>query len=406
MDKEKLILEFVKDRAGEILISDTDEHTLYRNGALDFSEEQWQQWLAHYLSGSEASENTEWEITDSVENRKFRVHSGPVTQGDERFIMHHVYDVSEDFSLLRELSQYSFERKQMANFQRELMERLSGSVSDCLPVIVRFLDVDEAVLCVHRGDLVETYQMINRDAEICRRTEEYGCQFMTPREEWVRSREKEPKHYLCYMNESTVDGQQFAVYLRGDISTVDGLFPMQYQVVRLFIENAMLREKVIYESEHDTLTQLYNKGKYLSMMEEFFPTCERIAVYNMDVNYLKRLNDSQGHEAGDKLLIKAAQSLIPFSGDRVAAFRMGGDEFAMIAWDLSEADAEDLLARWRQHLDELNRADDGIECIIACGMVYGGPGHDLDAMMKEADERMYRDKTAIKLSSGDDPDGR
>ena len=406
MNTDKLILEFAKDKMGEILISDMDGNLQYRNHCMNFREADWQRWLDRNLDGGVISEDTEWEISDKKAERKYRVHSSIVTQDDEKFIMHHVYDVSDDFGLIRELSSYSRERQQMASFQAELMKRMGGHFNDCLPVILRFLGVEEAVLLVERGKTVESFHAIKETNETIRRLEEMDKQFDTPKGRHVRSRAKGHVDYFCYMTESTVNNQRYALYLPGSVDVDDENFPMHYNVIRLFIENTLLREHIIYESEHDQLTRIYNKGKYLAMMEDFFPKCERIAVYNMDVNYLKRINDSMGHEAGDKLIIKAAQSLMPLERENVAAFRMGGDEFMLIAWDLEEAEAEEIKTKWKAALDELNKADDGIECVIACGLVYGGPGHDLEAMLKEADEKMYADKVAIKTARGDDPNAR
>lgn len=406
MNTEKLILDFSKDKMGEILISDMEGNLLYRNHCMDFREADWQRWADRNLDGGIITEDTEWEISDKKAEKKYRVHSAVMSDEGEQFIMHHVYDVSDDFGLIRELSSYSKERQQMASFQTELMKRMGGNFSDCLPVLLRFLGVEEALLCVDRGKVVESYHAVKGMKETLRRLEDVDKQFDTPKGRHVRSRGKERADYFCYMSESTVNNQRYALYLPGSVDENDENFPMHYNVIRLFIENTLLREHIIYESEHDQLTRIYNKGKYLSMMENFFPTCERIAVYNMDVNFLKRINDSMGHEAGDRLIIKAARSLMPLEKENVAAFRMGGDEFMLIAWDLEEQEAEEIKKKWQENLAELNRADDGIECIIACGLVYGGPGHDLEAMLKEADERMYADKVAIKTARGEDPNSR
>ncbi|MBR5420198.1 MAG: GGDEF domain-containing protein [Lachnospiraceae bacterium] len=406
MNTEKMILEFVKENVGEILISDTQGNLLYRNHSMDFREADWLRWMDRNLGECDISEYTEWEISDKKTERKYRVHSVPATDEGEKYVMHHVYDVSDDFGLIRELSAYSKERQQMSNFQSELMKRMSGNFSDCLPVIVRFLAVDEVVLCVDRGKVVESFYARKGGEGVTRQLEEQDKQFVTARGRHIRSKGPDRADYFCYMSEITVSGKKYAMYLPGSVDVNEENFPMHYNVIRLFIENALLREEIIYESEHDQLTRIYNKGKYLSMMEEFFPNCERIAVYNMDVNYLKRLNDTMGHEAGDKLLIKAAKSLMPLENDHVAAYRMGGDEFMVIAWDLEEEEAEQILEKWHTELDKLNEADDGIECVIACGLVYGGPGHDLEAMLKEADEKMYANKVAIKTARGDDPNAR
>ncbi|MCR5674352.1 MAG: GGDEF domain-containing protein [Lachnospiraceae bacterium] len=409
MNADRLILEFAQKGLGEIMITDQAGRVLYRNGCLAFDEEDWQHWLDVYLGREQITGKMEWEISDAATERMYRVHSAPVEQDGEQLVIHHLYDVSEDYDLIRDLSAYSRERQQLANFQRALMESMAeGDVAACLPLLLRYMEIEEAVLCVDRGDIVESWQMRKGDSTVYRRREAQSEQFRTVREGHVLSRTAVPMDYLCYMNESTISGQRFALFLPGNVDEGPdtNTFPMQYSVSRLFIENMLLREKIVYESEHDPLTGIYNKGKYLSMMGEVFPHCERIAVFNMDVNYLKHLNDTQGHEMGDKLLIRAGNSLIPLERENVAAFRMGGDEFMLVAWDVSEEEARALKKQWEEQLETLNRADDSFCCVIACGMAYGGSGHDLQALLKEADERMYQDKAAIKRANGDDPDAR
>ena len=150
------------------------------------------------------------------------------------------------------------------------------------------------------------------------------------------------------------------------------------------------------EKEHDGLTGLYNKGKFMSLKQTLFPKQDSIVIFNMDVNNLKLMNDTYGHEAGDKLIKKAAASLHKIEARNVMAFRVGGDEFMAVGLHLSREEAESLLETWKAGLEELNRQNDGIQCVIACGMAYGDAGYDLEALLKQADERMYEDKKAKK----------
>jgi len=140
------------------------------------------------------------------------------------------------------------------------------------------------------------------------------------------------------------------------------------------------------EKERDGLTGLFNKGKFLSMKDSLFRKQKAIAVLNMDVNNLKYLNDTFGHEAGDKLIVKAAESLKKIEARNVMPFRVGGDEFLVVALYLSREEAERLHDAWEAGLAELNRREDGAVRVIACGMAWGdgrdglthGPGGRAD----------------------------
>jgi len=160
------------------------------------------------------------------------------------------------------------------------------------------------------------------------------------------------------------------------------------------------REEMRYVSEHDQLTGLYNKGKYLSFVENDIDKYDSIALFNMDVNNLKKINDTMGHEFGDRLIIKAADSIKAVANSKVMGFRMGGDEFLMIAVNVSKAQVDMIKANWEEELKRLNSVDDGIECIIAVGVVYAEKPVDFDAMAKEADALMYENKKAVKAAMG------
>ena len=108
------------------------------------------------------------------------------------------------------------------------------------------------------------------------------------------------------------------------------------------------------------------------------------------------MNDQFGHEAGDKLIIKAANSFRKVTSNRVHAFRMGGDEFLLVAENISKTETDKIRQRWEEELARLNTAEDGIDCVVAVGVAYGEKEYDYAALLKLADERMYEDKKAKK----------
>lgn len=150
-----------------------------------------------------------------------------------------------------------------------------------------------------------------------------------------------------------------------------------------------------YEAEHDKLTGLYNKGKYIMLKEDHFGNPGSIALFNFDVNNLKYINDNYGHEYGDELIIKAAQSIHAVTSDNVFGFRMGGDEYAMVAVNITEKEAEEIHSRWKKALAELNTQGD-VFCAMACGIKYCKGEFDADELFHQADDQMYLDKKARK----------
>ncbi len=154
------------------------------------------------------------------------------------------------------------------------------------------------------------------------------------------------------------------------------------------------------ERDRDRLTGLFNKGKFMELKRTLFRKQDTIAVFNMDVNNLKQMNDNYGHDAGDRLIRKAAESLKKIENRNVMAFRTGGDEFMAVALHVSREGAEDIHREWEKGLEELNSEKDGIECIIACGFAYGEKEYNLEDIFRQADERMYEDKKAKKKKAG------
>ena len=154
------------------------------------------------------------------------------------------------------------------------------------------------------------------------------------------------------------------------------------------------------EKEYDGLTGLYNRGKFMEMKRMLFRNQDAIAILNMDLNNLKQVNDTFGHEAGDRLIRKAAESLKRIEARNVIPFRTGGDEFIVAAIHVDRDGAEKIRQAWEKTLANLNEAEDGLPCTVACGFAFGEKGYDLEEVLAEADKAMYEDKKAKKSLQG------
>lgn len=403
---EKVIRDFVKEGAGEFIITDRQGKILYRNGVEKFTDDQWSAWSAFNIDSETIDHEEDWEISDRTGGNYYSARSLPVNEEGEEIILHHVYNTSQYATLLRDVSGYLKDWRDLSAFQTAMLEKLSGSYESCLPVVLKYLKLTSAVMYIGRGRKMEKHILDKETKKICSSRVNRADVFETGKGEFRNLPDLGDKDYLCYINDRAVNGTDYSLYLYADGLEDDDNFGMYYNVIKLFIENGLLREQVIYESEHDKLTALYNKGKYMSMMNDFFPNQKSVAIFNMDVNYLKRVNDTLGHEAGDALIVKAAKSLLAVEKDNVRGFRMGGDEFMLFGWDMEEDEANALKKEWEGALAKLNEENDGLECVIACGLAYGKDEFDLKELLKLADERMYENKIAIKLSRGEDPNAR
>ena len=210
------------------------------------------------------------------------------------------------------------------------------------------------------------------------------------REIWDLTRSEDRKTFMVIT--STVDDSEGIRQIHQLVDT--SLYMEMYKDISDYSKSLKT------EKDHDGLTGLYNKGKLMEMTEKLFSRQETIAVFYMDVNNLKYVNDNYGHDAGDRLIRKAAESLKRIEARNIMPFRIGGDEFVVVAIHVTEPEAERIRKKWEAGLAELNRAEDGIPCAVACGFAYGEKGYRLNEVFALADKRMYEDKKAKKRAAG------
>lgn len=157
-------------------------------------------------------------------------------------------------------------------------------------------------------------------------------------------------------------------------------FMMQYIVTSIQHDAARIAQ-LTYLKETDSLTKLFNKNKYNEMVSMYYPNVDNITVIFWDLNNLKIINDTYGHEFGDKALATLASVLYTHSDERRRIYRFGGDEFVMIIDNPHDGEAERIISAVK---DELVKSS-------AVG-VASGKGSDIIEIVKNADSAMYADK--------------
>jgi diguanylate cyclase (GGDEF)-like protein len=425
MDFEREIVEFVSDKiggitivalkSGEIMYADKCFTERYGDDIVGQYGEDVYLWLGDCPTLAKDGSVVEWESIDTDTKKYYRIDSALFTKENQTYQIHKMIDITEYMGLNSDVTKYMAFFKRLAGFQTAVLEKLSSTYYELLPVMADYFQTNKVYFLIQRDEHTDfiTYNKVGKlysndrvdssaAVEQAFQMEEaqdilYTDFAMELQEVLALSGSNEESRFrmLC---KGSVSGQKYAVYL--SIWSNMDMESMREQVllsvIRLYLENGIMRETLIYESEHDRLSGLYNKGKYMRMLEEEYQNQESIGIFNFDVNNLKVMNDTYGHEAGDKLLMKAANSIRKVTSNKVHGYRLGGDEFLMVACDVTEQEVAELKERWEQELARLNTVDDGINCVIAAGVVYGEKPYDLSALMKQADELMYEDKKRKK----------
>ena len=175
----------------------------------------------------------------------------------------------------------------------------------------------------------------------------------------------------------------------------DRLIPSaeRLQALRVFANQATTAlyaaeqfEQMRFLADHDPLTNLLNRRSFVQHLDAEVSRARRyarpLALVIFDLDELKSVNDTQGHAAGDEALQRVADALRATlrSGDN--AFRIGGDEFAVI---LAEAGQQDAASAAK-------RIADGLHLSASFGVAVCGSDGDAGALLREADDAMYRMK--------------
>ena len=153
----------------------------------------------------------------------------------------------------------------------------------------------------------------------------------------------------------------------------------------------------------DALTGVKNKHAYMEAEAQLNQQIASqqvppFAIVVLDVNDLKKVNDVSGHQAGDQYLRNACK-IVCDAFKHSPVFRVGGDEFAVIARGADLAQLEERIWDLSVRNEEALRSGD---VVIACGMARYEGDESVAAVFERADQRMYKDKEGLKLQIADE----
>ena len=168
-------------------------------------------------------------------------------------------------------------------------------------------------------------------------------------------------------------------------------------------EHKAMIENLRRLAEHDGLTGLYNRYYFMQEVEHLVERVARQSATNtallyLDLDNFKYVNDTLGHIAGDELLVQITLILQKRTRSSDLLARIGGDEFAMILYDVNEQQALEVAEMFRQNIHDYKFMYQGETVDVGCslGVVMVKPGTSTEDLLARADYSCHAAKLAGK----------
>lgn len=195
-----------------------------------------------------------------------------------------------------------------------------------------------------------------------------------------------------------VDGSEVDVEVAAISFTYQGKQAVQL-IFRDITERKQIEERLERLALYDALTGLPNRALFFDRMKQLLALAKRnqysVAVLYMDLDRFKSVNDAFGHEAGDVLLVETAKRMSACTRKADTLARMGGDEFIGVCAKIAAPRDAEIVAK--KIVETLSRpfslGDQESRISVSIGIsVYPQDGEDVETLVKNADEAMYRVK--------------
>ena len=189
------------------------------------------------------------------------------------------------------------------------------------------------------------------------------------------------------------DGSTFPIIIHSNPVIKDGRLAGMRGIVVDITERKQTEERLKILSLRDPLTGLYNRAYFENEIERLDNAgYNQVSVIMCDVDGLKIINDSFGHDIGDALLIAAANVLRSSLRESDVIARIGGDEFAVILPNCGLTVVERTFSRILNAVDDYNAVNPALPLSLSVGFATNKKTVGLRDLYKEADNNMYREK--------------
>ena len=159
----------------------------------------------------------------------------------------------------------------------------------------------------------------------------------------------------------------------------------------MFVQQRKNRDQLSYEASHDSLTGLYNRSAFEKFRQEL--PLEDMALLLIDVDHFKTVNDTYGHDVGDRALRAVVAILRESFRSEDLVCRIGGDEFAVIMAHAGKALRDLIAGKILRANDRLAQGGDGLPALsLSVGVAFGNAEAPQGDLFKAADLALYRIK--------------
>jgi len=171
--------------------------------------------------------------------------------------------------------------------------------------------------------------------------------------------------------------------------------------ISLCLSNAMVREQLEYMAHYDRLTGVANRRLMEVTINEELIRQKRYQVpfslLFIDCNKFKQINDTHGHDCGDKVLTYVATQLQELIRENDKCFRYAGDEFVITLASQTYQEAQLACNRLTKFFQQNPMPYDGtyLPITISCGAAASDGKKTMDELLKEADGQLYKHKKAL-----------
>jgi len=294
------------------------------------------------------------------------------------------------------------ERKQAEKALQESEERYRSFVENASDIVFRTDDSGHFIFINPAGlrntgyeeeELIGTHYPVLISPEMCEETLKFfGRQFV----------KMIPNTYFEYPIIAK-DGHEIWLGQNTQLIIEDDRVVAFQAVARDITDRKRLEAEILALSITDQLTGLHNRRGFLSLAGQQLKLSERnksgMCLFFADLDLLKWINDELGHEEGDKALIEAATVLKETFRTSDIIARLGGDEYAVLAVDITEGNSKIFTSRLQAMIDKRNNQENRkYKLSISMGCAYYDPENpcSIDELIARADKLMYEQKQKKK----------